>query len=152
MSKVTKVILRESVENLGSVGDLVRVSEGYARNYLLPRNLVVVASETNVRELDHHKRILEKKRMALKQNAAEFANKLSELTVTIKRKVGKGDKLFGSVSNADVLHEIQGAGFELPKNALQMKEHLKSLGVHEVPVRLHADVVAQVKVWIVKEE
>src|SRR3954467_12338448 len=96
------VILRENVENLGSTGDVVKVSDGYARNYLLPRSLVVAADENNVASIEHHKRMLEKKRLAQRANSQELAKKLEEFSCTISRKVGEQDKLFGSVSSSDV--------------------------------------------------
>jgi large subunit ribosomal protein L9 len=146
------VILRESVENLGRTGDLVKVSDGYARNYLLPRNLVIVANEKNQSELDHHRKALEKKRAAEKGDAEEIVKKLAEQAVTIKRKVGENDKLFGSVSSSDIVEELAKAGFKIDKRQVQLSDNLKSLGVHQVPVRILSDVTATVKVWVAKEE
>ena len=146
------VILRETVENLGRTGDIVKVSDGYARNYLLPRSLVLVANEKNKSALDHHKRVLEKKRLAEKGTAEDLAKKLAETAVTIKRKAGEGDKLFGSVSTSDIAAELSKAGFSIDKRQIQLSDNLKSLGVHQVPVKLLSDVTATVKVWVAKEE
>jgi large subunit ribosomal protein L9 len=146
------VILRESIENLGRTGDIVKVADGYARNYLLPRNLVLVANENNKKALDHHKKVLEKKRAAEKGTSEELAAKLSEQAVTISRKVGEKDRLFGSVSSADIAAELAKAGFKVEKRQIVLQDPLKSLGVHQVQVKLQADVVATVKVWIVKQE
>src|SRR4051794_11327394 len=96
------VILRENVENLGGIGDVVKVSDGYARNYLLPRSLVVAADEGNMAAVEHHKRTLEKKRLAQRANSVELAKKLESVSCTIARKVGEHDKLFGSVTVADI--------------------------------------------------
>ena len=146
------VILRETVESLGRIGDVVKVSDGYARNFLLPHNLVIVANEKNKSTLDHHKRMLEKKRAAEKGNAEEIAKKISALSVTIKRKVGENDKLFGSVSSADIIEELNKAGVKIDKRQIQLSDNLKSLGVHQVPVKITSDVTATVKVWVAKEE
>src|SRR4051812_34431722 len=109
------VILRESIENLGRTGDIVKVADGYARNYLLPRNLVAVANENNKKALEHQKRVLEKKRLAEKGSADELAAKLAEQAVTLSRKVGDKEKLFGSVSSADIAAELSKAGFKIDK-------------------------------------
>jgi len=101
------VILRENVENLGRTGDVVKVTDGYARNFLLPRNLVVAADEKNIATIEHHKRLLEKKRLAQKAGALELAKKLEEFSCTISRKVGEHDKLFGSVSTTDIADALK---------------------------------------------
>src|SRR5581483_9858446 len=106
-----QVILRENVENLGRIGDLVKVSEGYARNFLLPRRLVVVADETNIASIEHHKRALEKKRLAQRSSSEELAKKLAEFSCTISRKVGEHDRLFGSVSSTDIASALKQAGY-----------------------------------------
>lgn len=146
------VILRENVDHLGRTGDVVRVSPGYARNFLLPRSLVVAANENNLKELEHHKKVLEKKRSAQKATADEYAQKLSQITVTFKRKAGKNDKLFGSVSSQEIADELAKQGFQVEKSLIQLKETIKLLGVHPVTIKLQPEVVATVKVWIVKEE
>jgi large subunit ribosomal protein L9 len=146
------VILRESIENLGRTGDVVKVADGYARNYLLPRNLVLVANEENQAALNHHKKVLEKKRLAEKGASEEVAKKLAEYSCTIARKVGEKDKLFGSVGPADIAAELAKAGLKIDKRQIQLADNIKSLGVHSVTVKLQADVNATVKVWVVKEE
>src|SRR4051812_1730205 len=114
------VILRENVENLGNTGDLVKVSDGYARNFLLPRNLVVAADENNVASIEHHKRMLEKKRQAQIADAQGLAKKLEEFSCTISRKVGENDKLFGSVSSSDVSDALKKAGYSVDKRAVHL--------------------------------
>ena len=146
------VILRESIENLGRTGDVVKVADGYARNYLLPRNMVLVANEENQASLNHHKKVLEKKRLAEKGASEEVAKKLAEYSCTIARKVGEKDKLFGSVGAADIAAELNKAGLKIDKRQIQLPEVLKSLGVHPVTIKLQSDVTASVKVWIVKQE
>jgi large subunit ribosomal protein L9 len=145
------VILRENVENLGRIGDLVKVSDGYARNYLIPRKLVVIADEQNKAEIEHQRKLLEKKRLAAKGAAQEIAKKLAEVKVTIARKVGEADKLFGSVSNADIAEALKAQGLSIEKRTIQIEAPIKALGVHTVSVRLESDISAELKVWVVKE-
>lgn len=146
------VILRENVSNLGRIGDVVKVSDGYARNFLLPRNMVVAADEKNIAVIEHHKRALEKKRMEHKSAAEELAKKLTDYSCTLARKVGEQDKLFGSVTTGDIADSLKAAGFSVDKGSIQLALPIKTLGVHPVVVRLDADVTATVKVWVVKEE
>lgn len=146
------VILRENVENLGRTGDVVKVSDGYARNFLLPRNLVLAADEKNVAAVEHAKRTLEKKRQAQKAVAQELAKKLEAHSCTISRKVGENDKLFGSVSSTDIADAFKKAGFVVEKRTIQLDNPIKALGVHTVTVKLEPEVQATVKVWVVKEE
>jgi large subunit ribosomal protein L9 len=146
------VILKENVENLGHIGDVVNVSSGYARNFLLPRNLVVAADEKNIAAIEHHKRSLEKKRLAAKASAQELAKKLADYSCTLSRKVGEGDKLFGSVSTADIADVLKKAGFPVERREIQLEHPIKTLGVHPVTVKLEAEVTTTLKVWVVKEE
>ncbi len=146
------VILQENVENLGRTGDVVKVTDGYARNFLLPRRLVVQADEKNVAAMEHQKRLLEKKRLAQKASAEDLAKKLGEFSCTLSRKVGENDKLFGSVSAGDVAEALKKAGFTVDKRSVHLENPIKTLGVHPVTVRLEPEVFATVKVWVVKEE
>lgn len=145
------VILRENVENLGRTGEVVKVSDGFARNYLLPRNLVVAAEEKNIAAIEHHKKLLEKKRQAQKATSMELAKKLEEFSCTISRKVGEHDKLFGSVTVSDIADGLKKAGFQVEKRVIQLDNPIKALGVHSVTVRLEPEVSATLKVWVVKE-
>lgn len=146
-----KVILRENVENLGKTGDIVKVSDGYARNYLLPRNLVFVADEKNVAAIEHHKKALAKKRERENTEAREVAKKLEGFSCTIARKVGENEKLFGSVTSSDIAEALSKGGFKVERRQISLAEPLKQLGVVTVPVRLTGEVTAQVKVWVVQE-
>ncbi|MGK5089112.1 50S ribosomal protein L9 [Bdellovibrionota bacterium FG-2] len=145
------VILRENVPNLGRIGEVVKVKDGYARNFLLPRNLVVAADEGNVAVIEHHKKTLEKKRLSQRASAQELANKLNEFSCNIQRKVGEYDKLFGSVTNTDIAEVLNKAGFAVDKRSIVIEKAIKTLGVHPVIVKLETDVSATVKVWVVKE-
>lgn len=146
------VVLRENVENLGRIGDVVKVSDGYARNFLLPRNLVVAADEKNVAAIEHAKKTLEKKRQAQRGQAEELAKKLADFSCTLSRKVGENDKLFGSVSSGDIATALKNAGFAVEKRMVVIETPIKALGVHTVTVKLEPEVSADVKVWVVKEE
>ena len=146
-----KVILRENVENLGKTGDVVRVSEGYARNFLLPRNMVTVADETNVREMEHHKHALARKAEREKLESKEIAKRLEQFSCTLSRKVGENEKLFGSVTNADIAQALAKGGFKVDRRQITLADPIKQLGVVTVPVKLAGDVTAQLKVWVVQE-
>lgn len=146
------VVLRENVQNLGRIGDVVKVSDGYARNFLLPRNLVVAADEQNVAAIEHHKKSLEKKRLAQRGVAEELVKKLADVSVTLSRKVGENDKLFGSVTSSDIVEALRAQGFTaIEKKMIVMEQPIKSLGMHPVTIRVEPEVEASVKVWVAKE-
>ncbi|MBS1959376.1 MAG: 50S ribosomal protein L9 [Bdellovibrionales bacterium] len=145
------VILKENVENLGRIGDVVKVSDGYARNFLIPKKMVVPASEDNVAQVEHQKKMLDKKRSAEKLSAEELSKKISAFTCNISRKVGEKDKLFGSVTTQDITDALKAGGIEVEKRSVHMKEPIKALGVHNVEIKLLPEVVASLKVWVVKE-
>lgn len=145
------VILKENVDNLGRIGDVVKVNDGYARNFLIPKKLVVPANENNVAAIEHQKKMLDKKRQAEKLSAEELAKKISEFTCNIYRKVGEKDKLFGSVTSSDIFDSLKTAGFKIEKRSIHVKEPIKSLGVHTVEIKLLPEVTTQLKVWVIKE-
>jgi large subunit ribosomal protein L9 len=147
-----QVILRENVENLGHIGDIVKVSDGYARNFLIPRGLVIEADAQNKNAIEHHKRSLERKRQAQRAQSEELVKKLADFSVTISRKVGENDRLFGSVTTHDIAEALKHGGFAVEKRAIHIEHPIKALGVHPVTVRLESEVSATVKVWVVKEE
>lgn len=146
------VILRENVENLGRIGDVVNVSSGFARNYLLPNQLVVVADAGNQKMIENQKKVLEKKRQAARSASEALAKKLTDVSVTIARKVGENDKLFGSVTTTDIAEALKKAGHAVEKRMIVLDSAIKALGLHNVTVNFDQDVDAQVKVMVVKEE
>ena len=146
-----KLILREDVENLGKGGDLVEVKPGYGRNFLLPRGLAVPANPKNVRELEHQKKVAEAKAAKLKASADAVARRLAETPVTLKRKVGEQDKLYGSVTALDIVEALGARGLQLDRRIIDLPEPIKTVGDHEVPVKLHRDVVGKVKVKVEPE-
>ncbi len=145
------VILRQDVENLGRSGELVSVKDGYARNFLLPRGLAYPATEGNKRRIEAEARQRDKKAGAQLDSARELAGKLEAVSLTFAMKAGEGDRLFGSVTAADVADRLHAEGFEIDKKAVELHEPIKALGVYKVAVRLHTEVKPEVRVWVVKE-
>ncbi len=145
------VVLKENVENLGRIGDVVKVSDGYARNFLIPGKKVAPANENNLAAIEHQKKMLEKKRAAEKGNADELAKKIAGFTCNISRKTGEKDKLFGSVTTGDIADALKAGGIEVEKRAIHMKEPIKALGVHTVEIKLLPEVTSTLKVWVIKE-
>jgi len=146
-----KLILREDVENLGKGGELVEVKAGYGRNFLLPRGLAVLANPKNVRELEHQKAVATAKAAKLKASAEAVAKRLSDTAVTLKRKVGEQDKLYGSVTAIDIVEALAARGLQIDRRNIDLAEPLKTLGDFEVPVKLHSEVVGKAKVKIEAE-
>ncbi len=146
-----KLILREDVENLGKGGELVDVKPGYGRNFLLPRGLAVAANPKNVRELDHQKKIAEAKAAKLKASAEAVAKRLADTPVTLKRKVGEQDKLYGSVTALDIVEALAARGLLLDRRTIDLPEPLKTVGDFEVPVKLHREVVGAARVKVEAE-
>jgi large subunit ribosomal protein L9 len=146
-----EVILREDVPNLGTVGDLVKVKPGYARNYLLPRALAVVADRRNVRELEHQKRLVGDKRERDRRQAETFAQTLSQLRLTLKARAGEEGKLFGSVTNIDIERALTERGFTIERRRIRLEEPIKSIGEHVVPIHLGVGVDAHVTVVVESE-
>ncbi len=147
-----KLILREDVDNLGKGGELVDVKPGYGRNFLLPRGLAVVANVKNVRELEHQKKIADAKAAKLKASAQAVAKRLADTPVTLKRKVGEQDKLYGSVTALDIVEALAARGLVLDRRTIDLAEPIKTVGDHEVPVKLHREVVGKAKVKVEAEE
>jgi large subunit ribosomal protein L9 len=146
-----EVILREYVENLGRRGDVVKVAKGYARNYLLPRKLALAVTESNRRQIERERQVAEVRELEEKTQAEAYAARLGAADVAIARRVGEHDALYGSVTSADVAHALEQQGFEIDKRKVQLAEPLKQLGEFTVPVKIHRDVTAQIKVKVVKE-
>lgn len=146
-----EVILRQAVENLGHPGDVVTVSNGYARNYLLPRGVAYQATEGNKKRISHEKARLEAAEGQRRGAAEEIAKKLEEVSITFAARVGEEGKLFGSVTTGDIADQLAAQGFQIEKRQIDLHEPIKSLGVYRVPVKLHADVKPEIKVWIIKQ-
>ncbi len=147
-----KVILTENIMPLGQIGEVVNVASGYARNYLLPQGLALEATGKNVRELEHRKRILAQKREKVRQEMLSLAEKLNQTRLVFRRKVIEEDKLYGSVSAADILSALDERGFQLARKSVQLEQPIKALGESTVPVRVDAQIMAHIKLVIEKEE
>lgn len=147
-----EVILREDVQNLGTVGDLVKVKPGYARNYLLPRGLAVAADRRNVHVLEHQKRVVGDKREHDRRLAETAALKLSSLRVTINARAGEEGKLFGSVTNLDIEKALSEQGVSVERRRIRLEEPIKSLGEHVVTVHLGVGVDAHITVVVEAQE
>jgi large subunit ribosomal protein L9 len=147
-----EIILKEPVDNLGSRGDIVKVADGYARNYLLPRNLALAVTPGNKRQIEAEKKRAAAREAEERTGADALAGRLAQAEVVVARRVGEKDVLYGSVTSADIADALARLGFEIDRRKLQLPEPLKALGEFLVPVRLHRDVTAQVKVLVVKEE
>jgi large subunit ribosomal protein L9 len=147
-----KVILTKDLENLGKAGALVDVKPGYGRNYLLPRQLAVPATAKNVRQLDHEKSGILARAARHKSSMDAMAKKLSAIELKFARKVGEQDKLFGSVTSKDIHEQLEQQGYEIDRRQIHLPEPIKTLGQHEVDVKLHPDVVAKLKVAIAAQQ
>lgn len=146
-----KVLLKEDVENLGSVGDEVEVKNGYARNFLIPRGKALVATPKNMKAYNHQKMVVQKKLKKMQAGAQEIADKIAALTCTVKKKVGDQGKLFGSVTSQELAEFLRSQGVEIDKRRIQLSEPIKKLGEVLVPVKLHPEVTAQIKVIVESE-
>ena len=145
-----RVILKPEVPSLGDAGDIVKVSDGYGRNFLMPRGLAIPASEGSVREAEHQKRVADAIRRKKLASAQALAKQLEGTAVSIRRETGGDDKLFGSVSNRDIAAALAEEGIELDRRAIVLDEPIRSIGLFNVPVRLHRDVNAQVRVYVIR--
>ena len=143
-----EVILREDVPSLGATGDIVKVRPGYARNYLLPRGLAVVADRRNLQVLEHNKRVVAVKRDRDRQQAQTLADQIGKVRLVIQERAGEEGKLFGSVTNQDVERALAKAGFAIDRRRIRLDEPLKALGEYTVPIHLAAGVDAQVTVVV----
>jgi large subunit ribosomal protein L9 len=146
-----EVILREHVEHLGARGDVVKVTPGYARNYLLPRKLALAVTDHNKRQIEREKKLAEARDLEEKSAAEAVAARLGALEIEIPRRVGENDALYGSVTSADIAQAIKDRGFEVDKRKIQLADPLKALGETTVPVKIHREVIAQVKVRVVAD-
>lgn len=144
-----KVILKENIETLGHIGDVVKVAPGYARNYLLPKGLAVEATEKNAKELEHHKRQLAYKKNKALESSRLLAAKLEALTISLSHKAGDEGKLYGAVTNMEIAAALKAQGFEIDRKTITLHDPIKQLGEYAVPVKIHPEVTANLKVTVV---
>jgi large subunit ribosomal protein L9 len=146
-----EVILTENVSALGREGDIVKVSDGYARNFLIPKQLAVEAIEKNRRLLEHKSRQKINQDARQRKEAEKLASELVNLSCTIPMRAGETDRLFGSVTAIDIAKALKAQGFEVDRRKIELNEPIKELGAFTVPIRIHADVIANVRVLVIRE-
>jgi len=146
-----EVILKEDIPNVGKMGEVVRVRDGYARNYLLPRGLVLVANKKNLKTYEHQKRVVESQKARVQKHASTLSDKLKDVALVIPARAGEEGRLFGSVTNMDIEKALKAQGVEVERRKIHLAEPIKALGEYEVPIRLTADVQANIKVSVVPE-
>ena len=146
-----EIILRETIESLGRAGQIVKVADGYARNYLLPRKLAYPATPGNLKVIEFEKQSLLRKEAKQKDDAEKLKTLLDAVEIVVRRKVGEQNALYGSVTNADISDELEKKGFQIEKRKIHMDDHVKTLGEHVIPIRLFKDVTANVKLKVEPE-
>jgi large subunit ribosomal protein L9 len=145
------VILREDVEHLGDVGDIVTVKAGFARNFLLPRGVAVIANERQINRVEHERRVIESRLAKQRAGAEAEAAKIDGTIITIEKTASGSGKLFGSVTSMDVHAMLLEKGLEVDRRRIQLKDHIKALGLHDVVIKLHRDVLAVIQVEVVPQ-
>lgn len=146
-----KVILRKDFEQLGKVGEIVDVKRGYARNYLIPKEIAFIADDKNLRRIEE-----EQKQYALridreKNNAEKLAEELSKVSCTASVQVGEEDRVFGSVTSQDIATLLKEKGYEIDRRKILLEEPIKALGIYDIPIKLHTEVEVKIKLWVIKQ-
>ncbi|MGQ9630658.1 MAG: 50S ribosomal protein L9 [bacterium] len=147
-----KVILRENVENVGSAGDVVDVKRGYAKNYLIPRNLAFAASKANLKALEKRKQLLEDKAEKRLREKRRIAERIESTSITLSLRFGEGGKAFGSITSQDIAEALAAQGLEIDHRKVGLSEPIKNIGSFKVPLSIDEGVTANLRVWVVKEE
>lgn len=146
-----KVVLLENVPSLGKAGDLVKVSDGYGRNFLIPQKKAVPATEKSLKVIEHQKRLVQQRIDKSKKDAEKLGREIEKLSCTFAKTVGESGKLFGSVTSMDIENYLKENGIEVDRKKIVLEEPIKNLGMFTVPIKLHPDVTTQLKVWVVQE-
>lgn len=146
-----KVILRQTIDKLGKIGQIVDVKDGYALNYLIPKGFAYVAVKGNVKALEEEKKIVEKRNQQELKAAETLASELEKVSVTIPVQVGEEDKIFGTVTTQMIADALKEKGYDIDKRKFEMEEQIKTLGIYNVSIKLHPSVIAKIKVWVVRE-
>ena len=144
-----EIILIEDVPKLGDMGEVVSVKPGYARNYLIPQRLAVRADSRNKTQLDHQRRIIESRRVKLAGEAEALRSKIDQISVTIPKRTADADKIFGSVGSRDIAAALRAEGTEVNSKKIMLEQPIRELGVYTVRIKLHGDIVADVRIWVV---
>ncbi|MGA1842939.1 MAG: 50S ribosomal protein L9 [bacterium] len=146
-----QVILKQHIEKVGQAGDLINVAPGFARNYLLPKKLAVLADAKSIKQMEHQQRLKQAIKEKHLRDCEKLARSIESLSLTIIRKAGESDRLFGSVTTMDIEEALAHEGVPIERKRIMLDEPIKSLGIYTVPIRLHQEVTANLKVWVVKE-
>ncbi len=146
-----EVILREDIANVGKIGDVVRVRDGYARNYLLPRGLVLIANKKNLKTFEHQKKVIADQKQKMARNAQAIGDQLAGVSLVIAMKAGEEGKLFGSVTNMQIEKALKAKGVNVDRRKIHLEEAIKNIGEYEVPIRLAADLTVTLKLSVVAE-
>jgi large subunit ribosomal protein L9 len=147
-----EVILKEDIVNLGKIGEVVRVRDGYARNYLLPRGLVLVANKKNIKSFEHRKKLVGDQKQKILRQAQSVGNQLAGVALTIPMRTGEEGKLFGSVTNIQIEKALKAQGLDVDRRKIHLNEPIRTLGDFEIPIRLSADVVVPLKLSVVPDD
>lgn len=147
-----QVILLEDISSLGNAGDLVKVSDGYGRNYLIPQKKAILATEKGLKMLEHQKRQVQIRMGKMKKDLEKVAQEIEALSCTFTKQVGESGKLFGSVTSMEIEEYLKGQGIKVDRKKIGLDEPIKSIGMFTVPIKLHPELVAQLKVWVVQEQ
>jgi large subunit ribosomal protein L9 len=146
-----EVILRETIDTLGRAGQVVKVADGYARNYLLPRKLAYLVTPGNLKVIEFERQSLLKKEAKQKEDAEKLMEMLNNVEIVTRRKVGEQNALYGSVTNSDVAELLEAKGFQIEKRKIHMDDHIKTIGEFSIPIRLFKDVTAHIKLKVEPE-
>jgi large subunit ribosomal protein L9 len=147
-----QIILKQRLENLGQAGDVVSVKSGYARNYLIPQGLAYEANDSNLKRIDRERAQITKRTQEEHSAASERAKQIEGTSVTFTARAGEEGKLFGSITASDIAEKLAEQGIQIDRKQIVLEEPIKALGVFSVPVRLHAEVKPEIKVWVIKDE
>ena len=146
-----QVILLEDVSSLGKAGDLVKVSDGFGRNFLIPQKKAILATEKNIKALEHEKRLVQHRMAKTKKDVQRLAQEIENLSCTFAKPVGESGKLFGSVTTMEIEAYLKENGIEVDRKKIHLEEPIKSVGMYTVPIKLQLDIIANLKVWVVQE-
>jgi large subunit ribosomal protein L9 len=146
-----QVILLEDVPSLGKTGDQVKVSDGYGRNYLIPKKKAILATEKGLKVIEHQKRQVQQRMEKAKRDAEKMAQQIATLSCTFAKTIGESGKLFGSVTSMDIENYLKENGMEVDRKKISLEEPIKNIGMFTVPIKLHPEVTAHLKVWVVQE-
>ncbi|MFW0884870.1 50S ribosomal protein L9 [Candidatus Acidulodesulfobacterium sp. H_13] len=146
-----KVILKEDVQNLGSMGETVNVADGYGRNFLLTKRLAILATNSNLKMVEHEKKLIDKKKEKIAEHFTKIKNNLEKTEIIIPVKVGENDRIFGSITSMDIENKLKESGFNIERKLIDLDNPIKELGVQTVKIKLSKDIVAEIKVQAVPE-